>query len=438
MSFLAACSLINSFDDVKDAVVDAGSAADAPVVVPPIEAGPLPDSGPVSDAAVDAGPAGPTGAIVVGANVVGDAGKEFVLTVLNPATGAELAPSKREKMKVAAIQYDGLRDLWYIFESLGTDFQPSPVDPVTLHVRELNNVTGEWTERQKLAVPTVSGSDVFAVLRNRIAYFAYVTTDAGIPEGKLVLLDTTTPSAVTVLTPNTDLDAIPEGIIGTRVLSGTGGTLTLIRKDSPNCSGTSAPTDFCPWKAQTVTIVPGASPQFGAGTQPIVANVVRIGSPAWGSYLGGNVNIFGVPAAAGQSAYLESRLTSTNLTSGTATPFALTGSVLRPLAISECAQTAFVAELTSGELRAVPLAAGSTVLEKNLGHPGQRLFFEPFSNSLLAPFKTANSFEISAYTLGGTKTVPTLTKRQAPGWNPPADLQPNVVAVKAPVTFACP
>ena len=80
---------------------------------------------------------------------------------------------------IAGVQYDGLRDLWYLFESKIADFVPGANDEVVLHVRQLDAKTGVWTELSKRTVPTLQSYDSIGVTRERLSYVAYKAPEAG-------------------------------------------------------------------------------------------------------------------------------------------------------------------------------------------------------------------------------------------------------------------
>lgn len=438
---LAACSLINSYDDVVPFTgASDGSTLDQNVSpdgnVPP-------DSNPGSDDAlpsVDAGPKGPLGVIAVGGEVLSaDGGKQPVLTALNPLNGREINPAKRETMSVVALQHDGNRDIFYIFENTSGDVNWSPTNKVVLHVRSIDPATGVWTERQKLDVPSIAASDTIAVLRNRLAYFAYGISDAGALTTQLVVLDTTAREGVTVLAPSTPVPSLPEGLLGSRQSSGAGqGMLSVLRKDTTQCTGDAI--DLCPFTLTPVTIPANGQPQFGATVT--VRSVPRVAAtPAWATYENAGVplDVFAIPPIAPDSAYVIKWKASTNVQIDSKVSYAVSRPRLSSLAIAECAGVALSVELTSSELFAVPLSAsGGTPVSASLANPGQAVRFEPYTNTVLTPYKQGGAGEIAAYTLAGTATAPTLTKRKAPNWEPPADVLPNIVTVKQLLPLACP
>ena len=71
------------------------------------------------------------------------------------------------------------------------------------------------------------------------------------------------------------------------------------------------------------------------------------------------------------------------------------------------------------------------------GHSGQGVFFEPYTNTVIAPFSQGNNFALTAFTLAGTPDAPRLIQRLPPRWVPPPDLRPSFVATKSPVPDVC-
>ncbi len=206
----AGCSLINAYPDVApQSTADSGQNASdagtlmgeggADVAMGALDAA-TSDSGGATDAS-EAGPTGPHGAIVIGGTISADGGEQFVLTALDPATGSEL-PKARVPMIVSAVRYDGLRDLWYVFESGGQGIFPLPTDAFYLHTRTLDPTTGDWTEVEKVRIPAGVSFATTTVVSQRVSYIAYGDGDAGQGDGgapfSLVTLDTSVPAAVVV------------------------------------------------------------------------------------------------------------------------------------------------------------------------------------------------------------------------------------------------
>jgi hypothetical protein len=380
------------------------------------------------------------GALVVGGNQSGDGG--FVLSVLDPDSGSELS---REAMTVVAIHYDGLRDLWYLFENnagIGGIF-PAPNDPVNLHVRALDTNTGIWTEKSKTPVPAIESTDTVAVLNGRLAYVAYALNDAGNPTGgySLILLDTTNQAAPAQIGSPTPLSNLPTGTVGTRNLSGVGGTINLFHIDGTSCQG-DASAELCEFDAVHVNVPSSGPPVVSATPVPITA-VSPQGAEGVGSYLhGGPDDIVAFPPANGAMAAVQRFSSSSSVPiAGSMVSFAIEDPHLQRLAVSECYSMAFVVGVPNDtEVYGVPLTgATSTVLTADLGHSGQAVAYEPYTNTVFAPFKANGSFAISAYAVTGSASAPTLTNRTNSGtWNPPSDLEPNFVGVREPVPYVCP
>ena len=461
------CSLVNSFGDVLPASGDSGVDSSGDQTSPGFDSSPgsdtgathdamqegsadsqtLSDAGPTQDstvtdsASMDSGPTTPVGAIVVGGNQSGDGG--FVLSVLDPTSGSELS---REANTVVGVHYDGLRDLWYIFENnggLGGIF-PAPNDPVMLSVRTLDTHTGVWTEKSKTAVPVLESTDTVAVLNERLAYVAYALNDAGNPTGgyELVLLDTSQPSAPVAIDPPTPLSSLPTGTIGTRNAGGVGGTINLFHVDTTQCQGGGdAGPQLCELVSVHADVPSGGTPTLFP--QVDLAAVNSQNAEGFGSYItGGPEDVIAFPPLGAASGYVQRFLTSTSAAvSGSQVSFATGDPHLQTLAISECHSTAFVVGIPSDtQVYGVPLTGlTSTVVTADLGHAGQGVVYEPFTDTVLTPFKASGSFSLDAYVLGGTASSPTLTSRVSAGtWSPPADLEPNFVGVRQPIPITCP
>ncbi len=459
------CSLVNSFGDVvpqgsesdsgrlddssavdqtspgSDTGTDTQAPSDAPASGNDSASDsttPMQDSGVVDSA--DGGPPVQGGAIVVGGNQTGDGG--FVLSVLDPDSGSELS---REAMTVVAIHYDGLRDLWYLFENnagVGGIF-PAPNDPVKLHVRALDTNTGVWTEKSKTPVPAIESTDTVAVLNERLSYVAYSLNDAGNPTGgyALVLLDTSNPAAPAQIGTPTPLANLPTGTIGTRNSSNAGGTINLFHIDDTSCEGDGS-AQLCEFDAVHVIVQASGSPNVSGTSVPITA-VSPQGSEGVGSYLhGGPDDVIAFPPVNGAMATVQRFTSSASVPiAGSVVSFGIANPHLQRLAISECYSMAFVVGVPNDtQVYGVSLnGATSTILTADMGHSGQAVAYEPYTNTVIAPFKANGSFAISAFSVTGPVGTPVLTNRTNSGtWNPPSDLEPNFVGVREPVPYVCP
>jgi hypothetical protein len=456
----AGCSLVNSFGDVEPQKAPADAATPVPEAAEPetspgvVDAAPVPeagDSGANVDAvgaAIDAGvDAGPRGVIVVGGTVSDDASEHFVLTALDPVTGSEL-PQARETLAVAAVFYDGRRDLWYVFESGGQDIFPLPSDPFFLHTRQLDPLSGAWTEIGKVAVPPGLSFGTTGILGERVSYIAYAAADAGaLVDGatapfELVTLDTTNPAAVTVSS-TMPLAAPPVAVVGTRSpVNPAGGFATLadVAQNGPArvarltpvlLPATAPPSLEAPILGATAV---GGQTGFGAvsigGVEEIAVITRAFGAPATPA----TVSVYN-PAANDPSMALV----------GTGT-FAFGDGNIKPPAFSTCDQTLFVIGSNADlDLHAVSLASAAApdpdaappelmVTSAPTGHSGQAVYFEPFTSTVLVPFSQGNNFALTAFSFEDGQLV----QRQAPRWVPPPDVRPNFVATRIPVPFLCP
>lgn len=439
-SLVAGCSLVNSFDDPKAQNPDASALADAaPDVAEETSTGQDGGDAAVSEGGSDAGVE--RGVIVVGGqgDPLADGGTlRSVLTAIDPTTGAEL-PKARETMNVSAVLYDGLRDVWYVFESTSPGPFPLPDTTVFLHVRTLDPVTGSWKELQKLKVPPHVSFALMSVLRDRIVYVAYRPADGGVADAAvgqltydLVTLDTTHQEAVTAYDEQ-PLTRAPTAMVGTRSETGSGGRVTMAQPGACEEAAGS-----CHNLIQ-VLVPANAPPQVGL---PQPTNLAG-GGPGLGSWLGGGPSDVLVTkgfAPSAQAVVAQYSPLTFDLTTITTATYPMTGANIHPLAIAECLSQAFVVE-TNADLNvyAVPLSVTTSplpVAKQGTGHSGQGVYFEPFTSTVIAPFNQGPTHTFTAFTLAGTAAQPTLAPRTT-DWTPPADLRPQVLATRTPIPFSC-
>jgi hypothetical protein len=443
----AGCTVINSYGDVE-ALKEAGSNDGTT----PMETGSNEASADVVDAGNSAGEAaveaaveaGPRGVIVMGGTAVGEGGETLVLTALDPSTGSELLHA-REKMNVSVVVYDGIRDIWYIFESGGVGLYPLPTDPFYVHTRRIDRTTGAWTELGKAQIPAGVSFQTTAVLKERVSYVAYGDSDAGDLDGgyppsfSLVTLNTSDPTKVSVDSIYPLWGGQPAGVVGTwpdtTQLGGWASLGTTVKgatQLTPVQVSTSQPNVLIP-VAGAVSV--GSIVGYGRVTQGTAQSVMVV-SKGFGAG----------PAAIS----LFDPVNADALTKMGFFPFG-DGNVKTP-AFSECAQTAFVVG-TNNDLNvyAVSLAAAGMVSDVDAqggtpvltytsaptGHSGQGVYFEPYTNTVITPFSQGGNFALTAFTLGGTPTSPTLVQRQAPRWVPPPDIRPNFIGTAIPYPAVC-
>lgn len=426
----AGCSLVNSFDDVAPrsdgiyvaadgAVRDATTAGDVVTTDAPVDA---------PDSAIASG-----GAIVVGGRVEDDAGAiKYVLAVLDPANGRELGT--REDMIVAGVQYDGLRDLWYLFESKGLDFVPGPNDEVVLHVRQLDPKTGVWTELSKRTVPTLQSFDSIGVVRERIAFAAYKGPEAGTAL-EMVTLDTSNPASIADMN-KLPIDITPIGVTSSRSSTGVGGYVNLVRINPTACVGT-----LCQLELLPLRIPNGGQPSYDSPAQ--LGATLRFNTPSYASMPTADEDLVIFPRASADASaptVAQRYEPRTHSPEHDPTQFFVSDSALKRAAISNCANMAFmVATNADLKVHAVPLLddGGGVPTSISTAHSGQAVYFEPTSKTVLAPFAQGSGYDFSAFRLEGTAAAPQLVKRVAPGWIPPADLRPVLLGIREPLPVVC-
>jgi hypothetical protein len=453
-----ACSLVNAFDAVKpqqdaggvDAtgLVDAGGDTLSSLDSGPAEAG-SGDSTPPDDSAADGGFAD-KGAIVISGRVSDDAGNlTGVLTALAPETGMEL-PGARESLNVPVVLYDGLRDYWFVIETQGTSLFPTPTDHAVLHTRTLDPVTGTWKTLQSLEVPPpVFG--LAAVITNRLVYVGYDTQVDSQSGTSFITIDTTDPMAPNIYGA-TELPVQPQGLMATRSQTGNGGPVNMLLS-LPCPSDGGAPADAgdggggggigggqC-LEIQHVTVPTDPDPATLTFVTPLGP---FFGRPAFGSYLtGGPEDVIawsvpgGNPSSPGPTT-INTFSPQNEAPVGSPIPFQTSDGFFQPFAFAECQQQALlIATNEDLAVYAIPLASASGATARAATtHSGQSVYFEPYTNTVLAPFTQGDGYVLSAFTLGGTPANPSLTPRVS-GWTPPADLRPEVIAVRAPLPVVC-
>jgi hypothetical protein len=118
---------------------------------------------------------------------------------------------------------------------------------------------------------------------------------------------------------------------------------------------------------------------------------------------------------------------------------------IKPPAFSECLQDTFVTGTNTGtSVWIVPFgpgdfapdggAAALTATSQPFGHSGQGVYFEPFTNTILLPFSQGVNFQLTAFRFNGGSFAQI---NGTPIWQPPPDLRPDFIAVRAPIPFPC-
>jgi hypothetical protein len=419
----SACTFVNSFDDVKpsaEGTYEAGVAAPFDIAAP--------EGGPVGDGSATSS----LGAIVLAGQVVASGVASSVLTVVDPVTGREIAA--REPMVVAGIRYDGLRDLWWIFESRSADFAPGPTDEVVLHARSLDVATGTWTERGSLPVLPIQSYDSIAVLRDRLLYVAHGASAGNV---QLVTIDTADPTKLAKLDAQ-PLDRAPRGMIGTRDTTGPGGVADLVRtgKDAAGCPDGGTCLEVIRVRVSN-TGPPLIDPPH------VIGEVQGNGVPSYASLASLDREVVVFPRASADAAaptravMFEPRNQEID---GIEARFFMTDNLLRRSAVSECQRQLF---LVGGNndlaVHVVPLLGdgGGTPTKASSGHSGQSVYFEPTTKTVLAPFAQGPGFDLTAFYVRGPSNAPTLAKRTRADWNPPNDIRPTLLGIREPLPIVC-
>jgi hypothetical protein len=463
----AACSLVNAFDPVKpaqDAGIPDAAGPDATGSDAGLDGAGSLDSG-STQSGDSAGEGGASeggfpdkGVIVVSGRVSDDAGNlTGVLTAIAPENGMEL-PNAREALNVPVVLYDGLRDYWFVIETQGTSLFPTPTDHAVLHTRTLDPVSGTWKTLQSLEVPPpVFG--LAAAITNRLVYVGYdnqVDAESGT---SFITIDTTDPTAPNIYGA-TGLSVQPQGLIATRSQTGNGGPVNMLLS-VPCASDGGAPDGGGP--ARDAGDASAAAGGIGGGqclatqhvtvpTDPDPATLTFttqlgpfFGRPAFGSYVsGGPADVIawsvpgGNPSSPGATT-INTFSPQNEVPVGSPIPFQTSDGFFQPFAFAECQQQALlIATNEDLAVYSIPLASASgSTARAATTHSGQSIYFEPYTSTVLAPFTQGDGYVLSAFTLGGTPANPTLAPRQS-GWMPPADVRPEVIAVRAPLPVSCP
>jgi hypothetical protein len=445
------CTFVNEFGEVKlteatDGGPDATTGNDSGV-----DAGhdaSLSDSA-TAESGVDAGPVD-KGVIVISGRVSDDAGNlNGVLTAIAPEDGTEL-PNAREALNAPIVLYDGLRDLWLVVETDGTSLFPTPTDHAVLHLRTLDPVSGTWTTIQSLQIPPpIFG--LAATLTNRFVYLGFDTAADAQSGATFITIDTSDPKQPNILGA-TPLPVQPEGLMATRSQTGNGGPVNMVT--SVPCSDGGAPGDAGD-EAGTGGIGGGRCLGIQHATVPTSPDKATLtftvdlgpyfGKPAFGSFIsGGPQDIIGWSLPGGNPSspgptFINTYTPQNEQQVGSGISFQTGDGFFQPFAFAECQKQALlIATNEDLAVYSVPLASASAMTARAATtHSGQSVYFEPYTSTVLAPFTQGDGFELTAFTLGGTAAAPTLTPRQT-GWSPPADVRPEVIAVRQPLPLKCP
>lgn len=432
-AFGAGCTLVNPFDDVRTASEGQYAA------LPPTTTTGLSDGGAaLGDASKDGSvpPRAPlAGAIVMSAESArrGDNQMDYFLTVLDPATGNEVNRGARENMVVAGVRYDGLRDLWYIFESGPGHFAPTPDDTVYLHVRQLDMVSGTWTELSKTLIPSLNHYDSIVALRDRLVFVAFAPAGSAYPLN-LVTLDTSNPSNIGFLGDPVPIpwSSPPLGLLGSSSTTGPGGTINLAQINKQLCVNRMCDVEFLKF------FVPNSGSPRLSDAPTRVGSTLSYAVPALAklSISEQHSVVFPPPVTSGGNATVQLFQPGSAEVVGPTISFAIRDLALKRAATADCEDTLFVVGTNNDtRLYAVPLFEGGKAASIETTHSGQAVYYEPSSRTVFSPFNQGAGTSYSAYRLGGSKAEPTLSVRT--DWMAPGDLRPLLLEIRQPLPVRC-
>jgi len=364
---------------------------------------------------------------------------DYVLTALNPLDGTELPLARRHDITVASILYDANQDLFYVFESgVRGHIFPLAGDPFYVHALSIDPFTGAWTELGATAIRPAYSFSTTVVLTNRIAYVAY--GDGGALE--LDVLDTSDPRAITTQGAGAVMSGIsPVALLGNPV-AGTAGsnqTVMLCWIQRPNL------------EMQSYTVPSSGGPQAPQAPSMLQANVgpsVGLSSILEEGAGAREVLAISSPTNGAMASVTLSDITGANLEGPYAFPF--TDSNVETPTFSTCHNTVFVSGTNMAKnVYALPLARLKNNEYANVGINGltsqtlnyswQGLYYEPYTDTVIAPFNQGGSGDLTAlhvtWTSDGDPNPPETRQGDQPplGWQQLDDVFTNFVATKVPL-----
>lgn len=446
---LAACSVINSFDDVvpaKGAGGDTAGGGGSGGAMP--TGGTNPGGGDAGDAA-GAPPVLPIKGLLAVAGTDPSVGDANVVSLIDPTTGTELARQTIAGAAVTGLAYDGAEGKDVFFEFTGASFPAAKTSVSALQVYAFDDASSAWKTVSTKALPGLPPprAETFVVLNDRLAYLSYSIV-ANAPVDSLTVLDTTDPKTVTQVkfTP-LNFGAMTEvlGMVGTRGVLGdptaTGGTLAVVI--GSGCTGEKVLRGCAQVHVLPVTVGEDVSQGVAVDLAPSL-----VGQPAFTSAQLGQLGYVAFTPAPGQSVRLRhfDPRNLAELESGTP---AFKSPWLGGLAYAECQDVALFTGAGQGSLFSAS-PAGLTA-EVALGHPGQSVVYEPFTRRAVTLYNPANvAFDGAAEPggeggAGGASDLPALdsfdvkanaalTKAE---WTPPTNLAPNLAVARFPLSYDC-
>jgi hypothetical protein len=458
---IAACSVINAYDDVVPNKTAGGGSANAGTGAGDNEAGNGQAEGgstslggqssgggtaPVGGEGGSTQPGGPTtGLVVLGGKAVDD--DSSVLSVLNPLDGNELARETIPGAAIVGLAYDGApaKNLWFLFTS--SDFPADAMSKADLQVRTYDDVTAKWATRKKVSALPPPRPGSFVVLNDRLAYLSFGLVNGALTD-TLTILDTSSADSVKQVTFDIPLSGRVLGLVGTRGAPGDatalGGTLAIATADG--CAGTGASL-----KCTSLSLTPIF---VGDDITPGVAKMLRgfLGRPAFASSATEQRAFVALPAATVGGNIDVIRFDPRDLMFEQPLTPPTPAKHLAALAIADCIDVTVFSSVADTSLWAT--SAQGTSSKAVLAHEAQDVVYEPFTSSVVAPYNpdsplfagtngaggaggTGNEPEVHAFKVARSGVTASIKARTA-DWAPPSDVAINVVAARYPVPFVCP
>jgi hypothetical protein len=408
---LTGCSVVNSFEPLAPAREDGGANAPDP---------------------------SKQGVIAIGGYQLSDGSSvpsDYILTALNPIDGSELPNARRHDITVSSILYDAATDLWYVFESgVRGHIFPLAGEPFYVHALSIDPFTGTWTELGATAIHPAYSFSTTVLLTNHIAYVAYGDTGAL----ELDVLDTTDPRAIGAQGAVPIMPGIsPVALLGnaTAGTAGSNQTAMLCWIARPNLQMQSF---TVPSAGDPQTVQAPAMLQANVGPSVGLASILEKGAAAH------EVLAISSPSNGAMANVTISDITGANVQGPFQFPF--TDSNVEPPTFSTCHNTVFVSGTNMAKnVYAMPLARLKNneyatvgingLTSQTLNYSGQGLYYEPYTDSVIAPFNQGGSGDLTAlhvtWTNGQDPDPP--ETRTGDDWKQLDDVFTNFVATKVPL-----
>ncbi|MCB9586857.1 MAG: hypothetical protein H6718_15765 [Polyangiaceae bacterium] len=449
------CSVINSFDDLKqEATAGAGGSGASGGT-----AGQGGSSGGGSGGAgATAGTGGSAGAggsliepglvVVAAEGTLTAGGRGLVVAALDPRTGEEFTRKEFGANKNGFVAYDREAGYWYVWTQEG-----GATDLYTFHVWTFNRSSGEFDEEGTASVPAPAG--VIAVLNKRVLYWSVYKEGASAPTQGFTVINVDNPQSPAPTTPLQDIPtfASPLAAIPRANGSDAGGSLNLFIKSStcaPDGVVDENGSDVNMCEVQRVRAsLSASSPKPGYAGSPLVIGKVRQSGGSISAVEASNDDAVAFPdplwvkGVSTNTAGKVTRFNATNFNVNGSVNFEVGGSFIRGAAWDPCNKIYFATESLE-ELAIFAIPTGTTTgtpFRQSIGSvPVGAVFFDQYTRTLILPRGDQANFELRAFLLGGDATSPTLTERDAnssPPWDPPADLRPLQMEVETPAKQFC-